>query len=110
MTRGGPPGIHSLDLIESAISRPYSGYYRSISKKCAALIESMAANHGFIDGNKRTTLILLNLVLRKSGYAIKVASREQRNREIEEIILASVRHDVGFEDLVRWFDDRLIAM
>jgi death-on-curing protein len=107
MTRGGRAGIHSLELIESAIARPYNGYYRSISKKCAALIESMAANHGFIDGNKRTTLILVNLILRRSGYGLAARSREQRNRDIEEIILASVRHTVSIDDLVRWFDARI---
>ncbi|MSO89334.1 MAG: hypothetical protein EXQ89_05135 [Rhodospirillaceae bacterium] len=49
----------NIGLIESAIARPYSGYYRSIVKKAAALLESMASNHGFADGNKRTTLILV---------------------------------------------------
>ena len=50
-------GIISSHLIESAIGRPYSGYYRPIYKKVAALTHSMCLNHGFVDGNKRTALI-----------------------------------------------------
>ena len=57
---GGRPGVVNLGSIESAIARPYSGYHRAIGRKAAALVESMVGNHGFADGNKRTTLILLN--------------------------------------------------
>jgi death on curing protein len=89
MKRGGHAGIHSLDLIESAIARPYSGYHRALAAKCAALIESVASNHGFIDGNKRTTLILVNLLIRKSGYDLMARSRNQLNRDIENLILSS---------------------
>ena len=49
---GGLPGIRDLGLIESAVSRPFTGYYRSIESKAAALVQSMSGNHGFIDGNK----------------------------------------------------------
>jgi death-on-curing protein len=44
---GGLPGIRDLGLIESALARPYSGYYRPIEKKAAALVHSLTLNHGF---------------------------------------------------------------
>ena len=56
LTFGGLDGISNLSLVESAIARSYTGYYLPIWKKAAALVESMAGNHGFADGNKRTTL------------------------------------------------------
>jgi death-on-curing protein len=55
---GGLRGIPNLSMIESALARPYSGYHRLIASKAAALVESFAKNHGFADGNKRTTVIL----------------------------------------------------
>lgn len=67
---GGLPGILNLSLVESAISRPYNGYCRPIRKKTAALIESVCRNHGFADGNKRTCLLLLVLLLDRSGYGL----------------------------------------
>ena len=35
LTLGGRPGILSMDLVRSAIGRPYTGYYRPIYKKAA---------------------------------------------------------------------------
>jgi death-on-curing protein len=67
---GGRDGVLNLSLVESAIARPYSGYHPRIWQKAAALVESMAGNHGFVDGNKRTTLILLYTLLSKSGYEL----------------------------------------
>jgi death-on-curing protein len=110
MSRGGRKGIQSLPLIEAAIARPYCGYYRSIAHKCAALVQSMADNHGFVDGNKRTTLILVNLLLSKSRYRLGHASVAQQNVDIENLILASVKHAIEFDDVVMWFKDRLVPL
>ncbi len=58
-TFGGSNGIRNVDLLQSALQRPYSTFegkdlYNSPIKKAAALIESILNNHPFIDGNKRT--------------------------------------------------------
>jgi death-on-curing protein len=53
-------------MVESAIGRPYSGYHRSISRKAAALAESIIQNHGFVDGNKRTAVIMMHTLLTKA--------------------------------------------
>jgi len=37
------PGVRDWGLLESAIGRPYTGYYRRIHKKAAALVESLTA-------------------------------------------------------------------
>jgi len=103
---GGRTGIHDYGLIESALARPYSGYYRTISRKAAALVESFASNHGFLDGNKRTTLILLNLLLAKSGYKVALDSAS-KNAEVEDIIMMVVKHQIRFDDLVTWIERRL---
>jgi death-on-curing protein len=68
---GGLAGVANLGLIESAIKRPYSGYYRDISSRAAAFVQSMSGNHDFNDGNKRTTVILTHLLLDKSGYELR---------------------------------------
>jgi death-on-curing protein len=110
MQRGGLRGIHSFDLIDAAIARPYSGYYRTLAAKCAALVQSTAGNHGFIDGNKRTTLILVNLLLQKSGYHLIGRVSAQHNTEIEQLILSSVRHEIDFDAIAAWFKDRIVPI
>ncbi len=103
---GGAPGVRSWALIESAIARPYSGYHRAISKKAAALTESLASNHGFIDGNKRTALLTVALLISRSGYRLK-GQHKNINAEIEDLILSIVKHHSSFPDIVAWFNRRL---
>lgn len=99
---GGLAGIRDLGLVESAIARPYSGYYRAIYAKAAALTHSLAKNHGFVDGNKRTTLLVLTLFLDRSGYRL-AANLD----EVEDMILRVARNDLAGAPLVSWFKTQL---
>ena len=65
---GGVPGIVNEHAIQSAIARPYHGYHRRIHEKAAALVHGVVCNHGFADGNKRTALYLVELLVQRSGY------------------------------------------
>jgi death-on-curing protein len=111
---GGLDGVRDLGLLESAIGRPYSGYYRTIHAKAAALTQSLSKNHGFIDGNKRATLLTLSLFLERSGYELveelarnKQDSELSTNVEIEPMILDVVEDRMSYADLVKWFRARL---
>ncbi len=105
---GGRDGIPNPGLVDSAISRPYNGYYRPIARKVAALVESMATNHGFTDGNKRTSLILMHTLLTKSGYElIPLETDRSRDDAAEKMVIAVVTHELDFEALVDWFKSRL---
>jgi death-on-curing protein len=107
LTLGGLDGIPNPSLVESAIKRPYSGYYREISQKAAALAQSMAGNHGFADGNKRTTLILLHALIRNSGYQLVAAGNEDLDQELENIILAAASNATSIDHLIGWFRPRI---
>ena len=50
---GRSSGILDIGSLESAIARPQTGLYNDIFEEAAALMESLAINHPFIDGNKR---------------------------------------------------------
>lgn len=103
---GGLAGIRSRDLVESAIARPYTGYYRSLARKAAALTQSLAKNHGFVDGNKRTALLAVTLLVSRSGYRL-VPRKGEINREIEEMILDVVENRLTMEEVSQWFKQRL---
>jgi death-on-curing protein len=107
LTFGGLRGIRDLGAIEAAIARPYCGYYRPIAKKVAALVQSLASNHGFVDGNKRTALLMMNLLLLRSGYFLRGGSEQQINTDVEVMILALVEHHMSFDDVVAWLELRI---
>ena len=91
--------------MESAIGRPYNGYYPRIWSKAAALVQSLVGNHPFTDGNKRTALIVTNLFLLRSGYRLQPATRPA---QLEEMILGVAAGKLSFDEVQAWFKARII--
>jgi len=73
---GGIHGIRDRNSLEAAVMRPQVGYYKSIYDEAAALMESLAMNHSFIDGNKRIAFFATDIFLRMNGYSISCESEE----------------------------------
>jgi death on curing protein len=71
---GGAPGIRDAGLIEAALARPQSGYYRDLVEEAAALWESLTMNHGFIDGNKRVGFAATYVFLRVNGLLLNASA------------------------------------
>ena len=73
---GGEPGLRDLGALESALMRPQIGYYDGIIEEAAALKESLAMNHPFVDGNKRVAFFVTDTFLRMNGHYIDCDNRE----------------------------------
>lgn len=69
---GGIHGLRDPGLLEAAIFRPQNGYYDDLIHQAAALMESLAGNHAFLDGNKRITFAVADVFLRINGFCIEV--------------------------------------
>lgn len=67
---GGSMGVRDMGALESALLRPQIGYYDGLIEEAAALMESLAMNHPFIDGNKRVSLGATDAFLRGNGHFI----------------------------------------
>jgi death-on-curing protein len=65
---GGLHGIRDTGLLESAVLRPQNGYYSNLIDEASALMETLANNHAFIDGNKRVSFVMTDAMLRANGY------------------------------------------
>lgn len=68
---GGIHGIRDKNLLESAVFRPQTGYYETLVDEAAALMESLANNHAFLDGNKRVAFTMTDVFLRMNGVHIE---------------------------------------
>jgi death-on-curing protein len=69
---GGLPDVRDLGLLESALHRPRTGYYRDLVEMAAALFESLLMNHPFVDGNKRVAFFATDVFLRLNGWHFEV--------------------------------------
>lgn len=82
---GGASGVRDLGLIELALLRPQTGYYADLIEEAAALWESLAMNHGFVDGNKRVAYACLEMFLQLNGADIDAS-----NDELEKFIYSNL--------------------
>lgn len=73
---GGTDGVRDMGALESALFRPQTGYYADLVAEGAALLESLAMNHPFLDGNKRVAFAVTDTFLRINGYRIESTSGE----------------------------------
>ena len=105
---GGVAGVLNLHLVQSAIARPYIGYYRSMAKKGAALVESLCRNHGFADGNKRTSLLLLMLLLDRSGHSLAGVGKEDLNETAPDMLVSVAEGQMSFDQIEAWLTPRIV--
>ena len=70
---GGAPGVRDPGALEAALFRPQTGYYDDIVAEAAALMESLATNHTFVDGNKRIAFAAADVFLRINGWRLQRA-------------------------------------
>ena len=102
---GGTPGILDKGLLDSALTRPKSGYYNSLSEQAAALLQSLAMNHPFVDGNKRVAFALTDIFLRLNGYKIRVeASSGEHFIEID-----LVKNRASLQVITSWLESHMEA-
>ena len=95
---GGSAGVRDLGLLEAALFRPQTGYYADLIEEAAALWESLAQNHPFIDGNKRLAFAATYTFLAINGARI-TADADNAYVFISGLYEAN---DFTFEKLVVW--------
>ena len=101
---GGKAGVRDLGLLQSALVRPRSGYYTSLSEQAAALMHSLARNHCFVDGNKRMAFALPAIFLEMNGYRLAVSQKEGE-RFLTEVIVDKT----DLPEIAKWIERHIKA-
>jgi death-on-curing protein len=95
---GGDEGIRDPGALESALFRPQTGYYDDLISEAAALWESMAQNHPFIDGNKRTAFAVTDVFLKMNGILITASPEDT----VSFVYSLYGSQTFNFEELATW--------
>ncbi|MGO9274031.1 MAG: type II toxin-antitoxin system death-on-curing family toxin [Terriglobia bacterium] len=95
---GGVQGVRDQGLLEAALYRPQTGYYAGLIEEATALWESLAQNHPFIDGNKRTAFAATYTFLAINGARL-TADAEETYAFIAALYEAN---QFTFDKLVPW--------
>lgn len=102
---GGSEGLHDAGALSMCAGRPHATFggkdmYPTIFAKAAAVLESLARNHVFVDGNKRTAFIAALYVLENNGYKTFF---DQKN--IEESMVRFVVEKTALAEIVTWLEE-----
>ena len=100
---GGAQGVRDLGLLESALMRPQTGYYTSLSLEGAALLQSLCQNHAFVDGNKRVAFAVTAIFLRMNNYRLKVDPDNGEDFLIKKVI----GQKLSVEHIAEWLEKHM---
>lgn len=86
--------VRDIGLLESALARPQasafgSDAYPDLHTKAAALLHSVASNHGLVDGNKRLALAATIALLGINGWRLTLT-----NDEAYDLVIAVASGDL----------------
>lgn len=107
---GSADGCRDLGLLDSAVHRPQASFggvaaYPDVAAQAAALLHSLAQNHPFVDGNKRTAYAAMRVFLRLNGCDI-LASEDDKY----DFVIAVASSRMGTDDAVLWIRNHLITL
>lgn len=103
---GGNGGLRDRGLLESALARPRSGYYETLSLQAAALLQSLCQNHAFVDGNKRVAFAATAIFLRMNGYSLVVNADDGERFLIDRAIVGRAPLD----EIAGWLERNMRAV
>ncbi len=104
---GGAAGLRDLGLLQSAAMMPqqqFGGFYlhEGLAGKAAAYLYHLAANHPFVDGNKRTaTLAAINFL------DINGVENLPDPDELEKVTWAIADGSMTKPELTEWFRNQI---
>ncbi len=82
--------LRDRNALESALARPYTAAFyeqADVIRQAAGLIEGIAMNHPFIDGNKRTAMITGLDFLESNGYILRREASREIGQKIESLVI-----------------------
>lgn len=94
-------------LLESAIYRPQQSAfeeeaYPTIWLKAAALFESLAKNHAFVGGNKRTALSALHQFLWINGLVFEANPKEAEDFTVD--MVTAKEPPLSLSEIAEWVE------
>lgn len=109
LEHGGSGGVRDEGLLDSALAKPVNIFNNSEESGLFRLAASYAfgiiRNHAFLDGNKRTALVVSLTFLARNGWRI-----EAPKEEIYLTFLHLAEGTLGEEDLAEWFARRAVSL
>ncbi|MCB1425009.1 MAG: type II toxin-antitoxin system death-on-curing family toxin [Zhengella sp.] len=105
---GGGQGLRDANALESALDRPRNkAAYGDpdVFELAAAYLFGMAKNHPFVDGNKRTALVVCGVFLLDNGYALTA-----NDNLVYELVMGVAAGEIDEDGARRFLHDHTVPI
>ena len=105
---GGAERIRDIGLLESALFRPQNQFAYgdlNIFELAAVYGYGITNNHPFIDGNKRTSYVVMRTFLKLNGYDLRASVTEKY-----ETWMRLVNDRLSEAELAAWIEEKSIKV
>jgi death on curing protein len=106
---GGSSGIRDESLLDSALAKPRNVFAYAddpdIFRLAASYAYGIARNHAFVDGNKRTALVVCILFLNRNGCDITASKSDEY-----ETFLALAEGTLTEDELTAWLTRHAVSL
>ncbi|MDP2651448.1 MAG: type II toxin-antitoxin system death-on-curing family toxin [bacterium] len=101
---GGSEGLRDAGALRMCAEKPRTAFggkemYPTLFLKAAALLESIARNHPFVDGNKRTAFLSALAIIERNGCETAF-----NQKDIEDTVLKIVTEKLPIEEIAAWLE------
>lgn len=99
---GGLPGVRDMGMLESAVLNCMQTFnetelYPTVLEKSARTAFSICKNHPFNDGNKRTAILTMLVILKLNSINLTYSQKE-----LIDLGLGIADGSVNYENIVEW--------
>ncbi len=107
-TTGGIDGLRDPSGLEAAVAAPLQSFggqelFPTDVEKIARLGYGLAANHAFLDGNKRIGALMTQLLLKWNGYSLHL-----QPGELADMFIAIAAGEAQEQKLLDWIRAHLL--
>lgn len=101
---GGSDGLRDLGRLESALASQTQEVfdeelYKGVFEKAGALIRGIIGDHPFVDGNKRTAMLVGVTFIEINGYAFKA-----KEGDLEDFAVRVAVDHLDVPDIAKWLE------
>ncbi len=103
---GGSLGTRDFGRLEAVVASQTQHVfgeelYRTIYEKAGALCRGVIADHPFVDGNKRTGIMLALIFLERNELSAKI-----KDKALEDFAVQIVVNHLSVQDIANWLKER----